>query len=490
MINPAPEIGGLAFSDAGIRFLLMQPGVKKPTTSALRLPPGIIEKGKVKDSAKLVAALKKFRSQIGGGRAMQNIILLLPEEIVYTQPFSMPFLEESKMEESALLNLQMLSPTDFSHVYSGWQKIGERFLGTAQVDLLGAVAEREFVDAYTKTAEEAGFIATAVEFPGLALARSISEGLPKDDPRQSLCIIHVSGEGVLFLIAQKGNLYFSQSHSWLTLREEYGGKDLSQNDFQAFIASEAQKVLNFYQSRWGKPVDSLFVAADEMTGKIIDGLKDTFGVPVEALTLPAFQGIPHAWLPLLGSALRGTMPRNEDSFLSLADHSVRERYEETRVIAFIHAWRSVAVATFAILTLFFGIGDAFIIQKLNDVKKNILDGNPADKAEIVRLQAEAKEFNSFASRIENANNEAVSVSESLNNILTLSQGVALIRVSVEGKDLLINGFTKSEPEVIAFKERLEKSGIFSEVLLPLANIKANPDGTYSFGVSLTAKEDE
>lgn len=56
------RIGGLEISDTALRFAYFKNGALR--VAGLRLPPGIVEQGEVKNPEQLVEALKNFRQQI------------------------------------------------------------------------------------------------------------------------------------------------------------------------------------------------------------------------------------------------------------------------------------------------------------------------------------------------------------------------------------------------------------------------------------------
>src|SRR3989344_609058 len=123
LLSTSTQIGGLEITDSGIHFL----GIKKDgfTTASLRLPPGIIESGKVKEGQKpnLVSALKNIHSQLSAdSKKIINIVLTLPDSNIYIQSFNVSSVAEENLVEAADLNLRMLSPIPIESSYLEWRQ--------------------------------------------------------------------------------------------------------------------------------------------------------------------------------------------------------------------------------------------------------------------------------------------------------------------------------------------------------------------------------
>ena len=135
LLSPEPQIGGLEITDSVVRFRDIKK--EKVVNVSLRLPPGIIELGKIKENQRpnLVAALKDIHSQLtADGKKIVNVVLTLPSSNVYIQSFNISRVAEDNLTEAAELNLRMLSPIPIETSYYGWQKIGEGETGGGAAD--------------------------------------------------------------------------------------------------------------------------------------------------------------------------------------------------------------------------------------------------------------------------------------------------------------------------------------------------------------------
>jgi len=320
ILNPSPPIGGLSITDDAIRFVLIHED-RKISSASLRLPPGIISGGVIKDAANLKAAFKKLHEEIKVGKNHEmHIVVVLPSPVVSAQSFYVPFIEENRLDETAKLNMQMVSPIDWNTAYSSWQKIGEQFSEGGQIELLGAFAEKKLVDEYTSTLEESGFSISAVEFPALSLLRLINhENILTSDG--VYLIVEVMVEGVGLMLIKEKNLRFNHFHTWQSVSEEIGGKQITKEELKKFLETEIQKLINFNTSKWGGVIVSGVVISPGTESDIESIFKDSFSLPIIKFPKTS-QGssIEAPWFTAAGAALRGMIDREKICSLVLQIH--------------------------------------------------------------------------------------------------------------------------------------------------------------------------
>ena len=483
--NPLPPVGGLEIGDAALRFTLFREG-KSPLVSSLRIPPGIVEGGKVKDVKSLVMALRKLHAEVASPRKPLHVVLLLPPHLVYTQSFMLPFVEGDRLNEAVQLNLQILSPMDFEKAYASWQKIGESFTEGGQSELLAAFAERGAVEVFIGALREAGFLVAAVEFPALALVRFLRERANARSD-ESYLVVSVGLDGTSLMIVRFGNLYFNHFHPWSAIQEEMGGKKLSGDDFRAFVMKEVQKVLNFYSGRWGGTFGGAIVVASGLESQIGKLIQDNFGIKLNEIAVKEFAGIDPAWFPVFGAALRGLMPRGDDKLISLTNEPVEVQYREARTLSFIGLWRKILITVTAFILIVFGGVGFVLLRQEQKWKAEGFRGTPADIVEVQKLEAEAKAFNETVARTLKAKEASVPWSNLLKRLGGLTGEVTLLRLSITESNVLVGGSAGTEAQALAFRDRLIAESSFADVLLPFEDIKTNGEGSVDFSLTFRMK---
>jgi hypothetical protein len=486
-LNPIPPVGALSLGDSVVRFLLIDEAGKL-IASSFKLPPHTITKGSIENRAVFLHALREFRLTLNTSKTPLHVVLVLPPGLVYVQPFSLPALPPDRLSEAAALNLQMISPLDFSLSYAAYEKIGDRTGEGGGTDMLGAFVERESVRQFSDVLTEAGFAVTAVEFPSLGLARAARSDKALA-PDRAYVIIDVGADGLSLIIFRNLRPYFSHFQGWQEVQEAVGGK-IDKENFTVFLEREIQKLLNFYSTRWGGSLSEIVIAAGPEDSGFETALSSAMKLPVRQLAIAEFPLAGSAWFSVLGSALRGTLPRTEDISISLTDAPVQVQYREARIINFVRWWRKVALTVTAFIMLLFIGADSFLARANVAMDAAIQTGVERQEFDEVRtLEKKAQEFNSLVNLLIAAQPKNMRWQEVMGSIVSMAgTPIVLKRFAWSGESATLAGVAGDVDALIAFKRKLIDSGIFREVVLPITTVIGNPDETLNFNATLTLKK--
>jgi len=221
------SVAGLQISDSFLQLFLLQKEESK--VFILKIPPGIIVAGRIVQKEELLKLLKQLHNFIYPQRPdrLVSAVVSLPAELIYTQSFKVPYLDEERLEESALLNLKMTSPLPAEKAYFSWQVIEQ---SEENYEFLGAVVEKEIVDDFKNLLAEAKFLVVVFEFPALALSRAISREFSSAEP---VLFIHLSSDGLNFFILKNSFLTFDYFRSWRSIQGEE--RQITKTAFEAVI---------------------------------------------------------------------------------------------------------------------------------------------------------------------------------------------------------------------------------------------------------------
>lgn len=472
-LNPVPNVGGLEISETALRFFAFRGG--SIVTKSLRLPPGVIQGGRVGDRQSFIEALKSLRAQAGPLSKPLHAVVLLPPAAVYAEAFRLPDLSDEKLAEAAELNMQMLSPTDPNSTYMSAEKIGEIEETGGQVDLLGAFAEKNLVDEILTALEEGGFIVAAVEFPALAVARLVSR-LSDTASRDPYLALQLTGDGLMIMILKNNRLYFSRFVSWMAMREELGRQALSEADLGNVVSREVQQVMNFWGSRWGHPLGEAVVVAEQLNEQIGKILTTMFSLNVREVVIRELPNLPVIWWPSLGAALRGLVPRGEDAAISLTPATIKARYWSDRVLLFTGLWQKILILSFAFIFLVLVGFDLFLLGRERAAERagEIVVVSPANMARLLELQEKAAEFNTLVGKASAAGGAIPRWVPFLTKLDALARGlVEFTQVSIQGRHIALAGTAGVEVAVIQFKDRLVGEKDFENISFPIASIKTS-----------------
>lgn len=484
MLMSENPVAGLEIKDAAVRIAQFDGNVLKK--SAVLLEPGIIEGGKVRDRERLVNNLKKLRSQFSTVKEKLPVIAIIPSANIYAQVFSIPALSGKELQDAAELNLASISPIDLSAAYADWQQLSA-VPRDSRIEMLGAFASSAAVDDYTSALEEAGFSPIAVEFPALAVARTIRDFAAGIDIKKPQVVLNVSSDGIDFIALRHGNLYFDYFIPWKVVQEEgKAGREILFSDFKDTIVREIKKVAAFYGSHWEGKLDKIILVSQALNEEISSFIRENFPFEVAELKLSQFRDLPTSWFAVLGSAIRGRIPRSEDNLISLMKIGTEEEYFRGRIRLFVKSWGNIVISSLGFLALIFVLTDSFLYQMSERVASQASGaGRGPEGTEITELQEQALRFNQLVEKVSFAGKMSNPQSSFFSELGSLSQRrVTLERILVnrETGSVLLSGRANNEVSALDFKNVLVQAG-FTDVSLPLSNIVPNPDQTVSFSLT-------
>lgn len=475
-----PTIGGLTIADSGFQYLVL--GLK-PKAVSLRLPPGVIRDGRIVDADQFRGYLKQFRGMVDAEQADRPIpvIVVLPPGLVYTQSFQVPNVGAEKLDESAELNLRMISPIPENAAYLSSELIAEN---PDHYDLLGAVSERQPVDVLRAALEGSGFTPIVFEFPGLALARTIVRGGPASATEAPSVTLQISSDGINLSILRNRSLYFDYFRSWRSIQGEE--RSISREMFEQAVSQEIRKVLNFALSRFRESITAINLVAPGLEEDVKAFIEQRFGVSVVPFQMSSWSLTPH-WYVALGAAFRGMLDRAADRDISLSPLSSAELFREEQTIRFIMLWRNVVASVLAVfLALFIGVA-YFLVQEARAIESQLsIFTVSGQERELAALSTRAKEFNALVNLISEARGREASWSKFLVRIGGLTSAERVIISRIDGAmfpdTITITASATDFDSITRFRATLSNQPDFENVNLNIGDIKTAENGTVVFSI--------
>ncbi|MDP2598663.1 MAG: hypothetical protein Q8P49_02445, partial [Candidatus Liptonbacteria bacterium] len=454
LLRVRPLVGGMEISDLVMRFIYFDDASWH--LSGIRLPPGVMEAGKIKDYAQFVAALKALKLQAFSGKNIRsriNTIVSLSSVSIYSQVFSLPIIEGENLEKAIQLNIQMVSPIDIAQAYSGWQTVGKD-QGSLRLEVLSAFIDRPTVDEISKALLDAGFLVVAMEPRALALARVLKEIGAGFDRSRSYIVIALDNSGLDFLIVRRGQLYFEYFNPWRDIVDDKGQIPLPA--FEAAVIRSLHQVMNFYSQHWPEPISEVVLSAAAFHAETEKIIQDNFSLPVRDLALTISEPIGVEWTIALGCALRGQKPRGKDQEMSLLGIGAEEEFRREQILNFARFWRLLMPSALAMLLLAFSLADLFLLQTKQGLESHSLFTlNSGQAKESEALAADATDFNHIVALIRGV--QATTVSQSVVwdaiGAVMAANGVTPSRLTAPspGAPIILSGTAKSSDALANFK---------------------------------------
>lgn len=480
-----PNIGGLEISHASIKYLAIK-GSRSITQASLKLPPGIIEQGKLTNAEQFIAALKSLHTQIAPPSNPVNIILVIPSSLVYVQAFSVPMMGPEEQEEAIDLNLQMISPGKINESYYDWQEIKKND-AAGHVDLLGAFAGAPLINEYMTALTAANFNVVSVEFPGLSLSRLVKERWQAVASNEHYLLLYINSEGVLVSILKNANLYFAHFTPWTDVVVATSERPIAFADIQTFIAQEIQRVLAFYLGKSGQNLVNALLISPMFNYEIVQIAEQKFSLVMQNLTISELPDLSPSWFPALGASLRGLIPRSKDTFLSLSETSAKTEYYQERTLSLLSLCRNIVGGALLFVFIAYLVVDAvfYRTEKASGGKAPTLTVT-INTAEVQMLRDEAIRFNQLTTLTKIAKGQEAHWSPVFDALRgTTGTNITMTRIFADRANLslIVTGTATNELAAINFKGRVERIPPVKSVSLPLSQIKTEGENMVSFALT-------
>jgi len=480
---------GLEVSDQVLRFVHTERGKWK--TEAVRLAPGVLQKGKITDAAAFGAALKELRSLVPSGRKKDkkmNVIVSLSSVNMYSQVFTLPLMPAGEdLDKAIALNVQMVSPADINHMYYGWELLGHDESGL-RLEVVAAFADKDIVDNMVQALYAGGFITVGVESRALALLRYLREKTTEMAADKSYLLLDVDNSGIDFLIVRKGHLYFEYANQWGDIADEKG--QISVKKFEEVLSASLRQVANFYSQRWPDPLAGVIISAVAFEKEAAEAVATSIALPVftpQAVT--SGTEIFPEWFVAFGCALRGQNANSKDKEINLSGDGAIDTFHEERFVNFMSLWRVLVPTVLGFLVIVLVLADSF----LNTIRSGI-EAEPAftqqgaESAQVAALEASSTVFNQAIALAANAEGQIsknyLLVAEI--NTIAAANSISIDHVSFQGGGaaILVAGLAPSTGQIASFKMAIQNDRHFGAVTLPLLNIQPNIGGSgYTFSMT-------
>jgi Tfp pilus assembly PilM family ATPase len=479
-------VGGLEISDLALRFAYFN-GTEWEL-AGLRLPPGVMDGGQIKDREQFIKALRALHKMIRKkeDRHIITVVAALSSVNIYSQEFNLPLLSGEDFKKAVDLNLQMIAPSDIKELYSGWQFLTPKNTGSMNCEILAAFINRKIMDELKSALLEGGFLCVAAESKSMGLARIVRTWAVEFDTSKAYIVLFFDNSGLEFLIMRNGQLYFEYFTSWKDFQLDE--RQLSTPTFAATVIRDLNQIITFYRQQWqNPPLDNIFILSPGFDEQIKAIVESNFSLKVVPFTLKTAQSISLSWLVTLGSGLRGIIPRQEDRDISLLGTSASQEFNRQQLSNFLDFWRVMVPAGLGVLFAAF-LGVNMFLSSVDRSLKSLVSirSNPAQLKEVEEIQNRAKVFNETLALINSIEQSTKLRNRVLDQIDTYAKEntITLHHVNINGDTGLISGEAVTEEKILNFKRKLDSEGKFKSVELPLADLKAGSQGV-SFLMNLS-----
>lgn len=448
------RIVGIDINDAEIRLAILGEDKNGAPRIALlaseKVPPGIIAGGVVKDPKALTLTLAKLVRSAHEGRKKTNItyaIVSISADAAYTRLYDFPSsIKGARLEETMKLTVGFQLPVKTEDVYLDWEKTTNETKNEVSLSSM----KKSAVDAYLTALHDAGIRTVALEIHPQSTARSA------EFSNKTTLLVEESTDSTVFSIISAGIVQFVRAVPKTNLPNDK-------------VREEIRKISDFAEAKGIKPEITTTI------GKLM---------PREPFSLyPNLKDEGGMWLIAIGAAVRGLIPRDKDTLVSLLPVGTETAYAYQKAQIFSAFIANIIVG----LSIFFIATFAGTWLLLVSIEQRI--AAQVERAASLPLPENASGLEERAVKLNALVAQTLPLVQSfqtwspvLNEIKArVTAGIFITGISIPGpsNQIGITGVAKTRQSLNEFKRSLDDSAIFGTITLPLTNLEQRENIPFS-----------
>lgn len=262
-----PEAFGLDISDLSLKFIKLKKKNNYFSLSSfgeMKIAPGIITEGEIKDEAALVKIIKDAIDKVQGEKLnTKYVICSLPEEKAFLQVIQLPKMEEKRLKQAAYFEAENYVPVSVSNLYLDSQVVPALGCELDHLDVLIGALPQKTVDPYVNCLKAAGLKPLAFEIESQAISRALIKNEVSSFPT---LLIDLGAARTSFIIFSGNSLKFTTS---IPVSSQRFTEAISQNLKLDFDEAEKLKIKHGLREKFKLKISE---KAEPKKGEIFESL--------------------------------------------------------------------------------------------------------------------------------------------------------------------------------------------------------------------------
>ncbi len=209
IFNKQLETFGLDLSDRSIKvaqFKKKRDKLKLYAFGRSDVPEGLIVNGEIQDEFEVAKLIKKTLENANLNSIKSKFVIYsIPEPKGFIRVMTIPFTEESEIEQVIMYEAEQLFPIDLDEAYMDWQIL---FSDKKEMKVIVAVVPMALVDSYSSVMKSAGLKPVAAEIESIAITRSL---ISKSQSPRPILVIDLGKDRTSFIIFKYPAVQFTAS---------------------------------------------------------------------------------------------------------------------------------------------------------------------------------------------------------------------------------------------------------------------------------------
>ncbi len=419
-------------------------------------------------------------------RGIGSIILSLPPEHTWLTRIEFPpHLKGADLEDAINLFKEFSLPFSKDDVYTDWELITSDEKKDIPNIVFGA-ARKSIINSYLQAFSQLEISTIAIENHLISVERSL-RGLQL----KNMMVVIVYPSSISLGAFSNSCFRFQRSLPWKRIT---ASPEASPSLPYAELCEEIKKFLHFLKTEASDPLEitNVFLIAPE---DIVKTFESYAGLDIPlwrgdiSLLGEEYAGNRMA-LIAKGAALRGIVPRRDDTIISLTPIGTEQIYERKRAVSFSSFFARLAIGIGLFFVLLYG-GSYFLISHLafNVESRQVFQSTGSANA--IHIQEEASKFNREVNKLSDLAKRLPQFDQALKNITQVSnQGISISTIAIHDPTTGVNitGFAKNKDSLLQFKASINSSGMFKPVDLPFASLLAKGNIPFRFSLFFEKKD--
>ena len=209
-----PEAFGLDISDLSLKLIKLRKRGDFLTLASfgeMKITPGVIEAGEIKDEEALAKIIKESISRVKGEKIRTKyVVCSLPEEKAFLQIIQMPLMKEEELQRAVYFEAENYIPLPIEEVYLDFQTVKPVINHLDHLDVLLTAMPKKIIDPYITSLKKAGLVPKILELESQAIARALVKNFVSPPP---LLLIDFGATRTSFILFSGYSLRFTSSIS-------------------------------------------------------------------------------------------------------------------------------------------------------------------------------------------------------------------------------------------------------------------------------------
>jgi hypothetical protein len=437
----------LFFTSNKLEVLKLAANKKKVEVFAtIDLPEGLIANHEVKDLNSLAEILKKIWVKLHIHE--KSVGIVVPEFSTYTKVLSLPKLLITELDEAVRWQSQEYLPFAPEEMVLDWKIIEENAL---EYEVLIVAIKESILAGYVNATAYAGLFPLVVEIPSISLARIANTPSPK-------IIIYASFDEIILFLTE-------------------GEKILSTTVLPYENSSDViPTILRMVKYNKEIKLEKIYLGGSGIRSDFLKEFSDKYQISVDRLSLKiggmSEEDCQRYLIPISLQFKNPVEPISSET-INLLPEPIVKKYEKKRFG--LQIWGLLMIVTFMVISSFLAsLGTYLFLTQQISIKKSETNNVVSTYSKNKDASIKIKSINQTSDKVINIFAISQSPSEVFNAIYkTKPEGINITsyQIDFEKGGVVISGVSATRDNLISFKQSLDKTGLFGQIILPLSSFE-------------------